>query len=91
MTDTAQPLDITFTAVLGRVRDGDTWTCVQLPDSATIFGTRGLVKVQGTGLDGRTLRREVHGPGRRLPQAAHQGGSAPRESARATATRSPCT
>ena len=46
--DTIGPLDITFTARLGRVREGDAWTCVQLPGSVGIFGTRGLVKVAGT-------------------------------------------
>ncbi|MFE3542965.1 DUF1905 domain-containing protein [Nocardia sp. NPDC059177] len=48
MNTVAGPIDITFTAVLGKVREGDVWTCVQLADSARIFGTRGLVKVKGT-------------------------------------------
>ncbi len=42
-----RPLDITFTARLGKIRPGETWTRVQLPGSAQIFGTRGLVKVAG--------------------------------------------
>lgn len=48
------PIDVTFTAPVLAEAAGVAWTCVLLPGSAEVLGTRRAVKVTGT-VDGSPL------------------------------------
>ena len=68
---TIGPLDITFTATMGRVHAGDTWTCVQMPDSAIVFGAATRSRQSRRHRRRRGVPQLVHGARRRYPQASH--------------------
>lgn len=42
------PFDHTFTAPIGVDVKGSIWSCVEVPDSATLLGTRKSVRVDAT-------------------------------------------
>ncbi|PXA68239.1 DUF1905 domain-containing protein [Cryobacterium arcticum] len=45
MTELPQTLDHTFTALIGVDVKGQIWDCVEVPDSAELFGTKRSVRV----------------------------------------------
>lgn len=48
MTREPTALDHTFTAPIGVEVKGETWACVEMPDSAAFFGTGKAVRVDAT-------------------------------------------
>jgi hypothetical protein len=51
----ATPIDHVFTGPIGVDVKGDVWSCVEMPGSATFFGTGKSVKVDAT-VDGIALK-----------------------------------
>ena len=48
MTDVPAPLDHTFSVPIGVEVKGDIWSCVELPGSAELLGTKRSVRVDAT-------------------------------------------
>jgi len=54
MTDLPQPLDHSFTAIIGVDVKGEIWDCVEMPGSEEFFGTGRAVRVDAV-VDGVKL------------------------------------
>lgn len=54
MPDQSAPLDFTFDGPIGVDVKGDMWTCVEIPNSAELLGTKMTVRVDAT-VDGIPL------------------------------------
>ncbi|SDG01059.1 protein of unknown function [Sinosporangium album] len=54
MSNESTPLDFTFDAKIGVDIKGDIWTCVEVPGSAELLGTKKSVRVDAT-VDGIAL------------------------------------
>jgi hypothetical protein len=51
----SEAIDVRFQAVLGKAQPGDTWTCVQLPGSAELFGPPAAIRRAIGKSDGDTV------------------------------------
>lgn len=54
MPNRSVPLDHTFDATIGVEVKGEMWTCVEIPNSAELLGTRKTIRVDAT-IDGIPL------------------------------------
>lgn len=48
MSHTPGPLDYSFVAPIGVEVKGETWACIEVPESAELFGTGKAVRVDAT-------------------------------------------
>jgi len=54
MSDIPKPLDVTFSVPIGITIKGEVWACIEVPDSAELFGTKKGVRVDAE-IDGIAL------------------------------------